>query len=303
MKLINNIKTSLLKILIKINPSWEINRYYKFAFGKKANLQNPETLIEKIYWMQLHCDTSEWTLLADKYRVRDYISNRGFSDYLPKLYGVWENPELIDFDNLPNEFVIKANNGCKSVVIIKDKSKVDIPSLKRQMKEWIKSPFGYSGFEPHYLSIKPCIIAEELLTQDDYLQIISPESMVDFKFWSFNGHVECCFVAYNRTENHLSIDLYDTQWNRLLNSLKNFKNDKVNPNITIPKPKCLNEMLKIASVLSKGHPQMRVDFYIVDGKPVIGELTMSSGYGYFTEEYYKYLGSLTDVNIIPLKNE
>lgn len=301
MKLINNIKTSLLKILVKTNPTWEINRYYKFAFGKKANLQNPETLIEKIYWMQLHSDTSEWTLLADKYRVRDYIKEKGFEDYLPKLYGVWEDPEQIDIESLPMEFVIKANNGCKSVVIVKDKSKMDFLSLKKQMKEWIKSPFGYSGYEPHYLSIKPCIIAEELLIQDDYLQSISPDSMVDFKFWSFNGHVESCFVAYNRTENHLSVDLYDTQWNRLVDSLKNFKDDKVNPNINIPKPKCLNEMLGIASVLSKGHPQMRVDFYIVGGKPVIGELTMSSGYGYFTEEYYKHLGSLTDVNIIPLK--
>lgn len=118
---------------------------------------------------------------------------------------------------------------------------------------------------------------------------------------AFNGHVECCLVTYGREKGSLFIDLYDSKWNRIVSNIINYGIEKVNPTVTVPKPKCLDKMLEIASTLSKGQPEMRVDMYLVDDKPVIGELTMSSGYGYFTENYYNYLGKFVDVSLLPQK--
>lgn len=281
------------------NPMNEIVRNYEPRFHKLPNLDNPRNLVEKIYWMQLHCDTSLWTLCADKYRMREYVKERGLDKYLPKLLGIWDNPSEIDWDSLPNQFVIKTNNGCASVIIVKDKDNMDRHKVKRQLKHWLEIPYGYRGFQPHYLAIKPCVLAEELLIQDEELDTLSC-SMVDFKVWCFNGKAESIFVAYNRSDNLLNVDLYDINWNRLRQCIRNHGIEKINDEIIFPMPQCLSTMLSIASLLSKGHPQMRVDFYIVNGEPVIGELTMATGYGYFTEEYYNYLGDLTDVTLLKI---
>lgn len=279
------------------NPLMEINRNYMIRFGKTPNLDNPRNLIEKIYWMQLHCDTSIWSLCADKYRMREYVKARGCEDYLPKLYGVWEDPRNIDWNSLPRQFVIKTNNGCASVLIVKDKSNYREEKVKKQMKHWLDIPYGYRGYQPHYLSIKPCVLVEELLQQDKIWNTVST-SMVDFKVWCFDGKVESVLVTYNRSKRGLNIDLYDLNWNRLENCIKSQGLDVVNKNEMLPRPICLDEMITLASKLSKGHPQMRVDFYIVRGKPVIGELTMATGYGYFTEDYYNHLGDLTNMELM-----
>ena len=122
--------------------------------------------------------------------------------------------------------------------------------------------------------------------------------MVDFKVWCFDGRVESIFIAYNRTPTNLTCDLYDANWNHLNNCLQEFGHYHTKPDVTFRRPACLDEMKDIASTLSKGHPQMRIDFYIVNGRPVIGELTMATGYGYFTEAYYNYLGSLVDLSMM-----
>lgn len=284
---------------VRLNPIGEIYRNYIPRFNKKPNLNTPRNLIEKIYWMQLHCDTSIWSLCADKYKMRDYVRAMGLEEFLPKICGVWEEASEIDWDSLPNRFVIKTNNGCASVIIVNDKNTINRDKVRIQLKHWLDIPYGYRGYQPHYLAIKPCIIAEELLVQDESLNEISC-SMVDFKVWCFNGKAESIFVAYNRCKTLLNVDLYDVNWNRLRHCIKNHGIDKVNDDILFPRPKCLDQMLSIACRLSKGHPQMRVDFYVVNEKPVIGELTMATGYGYFTEEYYNHLGDLTDVSLMKI---
>ena len=143
---------------------------------------------------------------------------------------------------MPNSFVLKANNGCETVSVIKNKAVCNWDSVKREMNNWFKYPFGYSGYEPHYLRIPPCIIAEELLVQNTELTELSPNSMVDFKFWCFNGHVECCLVTYGREKGSLIIDLYDCKWNRIVSNIINYGIEKVNPTVTVPKPKCLDKM-------------------------------------------------------------
>lgn len=287
------------KRLYEKDPRLAAESMYKKIYGNNAvlNIDEPKSLIEKITWLELNSDTSLWTLCADKYRMREYVAQCGLEQYLPKLYGHWDNPEDIDFSSLPNEFVLKANNGCGTVKIVHDKSILNERKVKKELKQWLKRPFGYMGAQSHYLSIEPCILAEELLQQDEKQKVFSPESMVDYKVWCINGEPESVLVVYGRDSSGYSLDLYDTEWNRMSDKLKfnghfNFNKEG------IPKPDCLKIMTDMAVSLAKPFSEVRVDFYIVKGKPIVGELTFSTGYGYFTEEYYEYLGSKIDLSKI-----
>lgn len=287
------------KLLCKINPKLAANIVYKKVFGRNINWENPQNLIEKIAWMELHSDISLWTLCADKYRVREYIKKKGCEETLVKLYGMWENPDDIDFDKLPNSFVLKANNGCGTVMLVKDKTKLNYNNTKKELKEWIKRPYGYASAQLHYLDIKPCIIAEEILLQSEALNTLSPHSLVDFKVWCLNGEPEAILVTYNRTPEKLMMHLYSTKWENIShNIIDKHHHYKVNYNDNIPKPTCLDKMLEYSKTLAGNFPQARIDFYEIDGEAKFGEITMATGYGYFTPEYYEYLGSKIDLNKI-----
>jgi len=279
--------------LYKKDPHLAANEEYRAVFHKDINWDNPTNLIEKIIWMQFNTDTSFWTLCADKYRVREYIEEKGYGEYLPNLYGHWDKVEDIDFDSLPNQFVLKANNGCGTVLIVKDKNKINIKESKTMLAKWLKEPFGYMGAQMHYLRIKPCIIAEELL-HNDY-EGISPNSMIDFKVWCINGVPESILVVFDRRNDIYCLDLYDLTWNRKLDCLF-FNGHYEFRQSLLPKPKCLDLMLTIATNISKSFPEVRIDFYVVSDRPVVGELTFTTGFGYFTNSYYDYLGSKIDLN-------
>ena len=288
----------IFKILYKIKPRYAQDVIYYHTYKKRMDLENPKDLIEKIHYLLYKTDTSMWTLCADKYRMREYVASKGLEDYLPKLYGHWEDPEMIDFSTLPDEFVLKSNNGCGTVMIVHDKTQLDMVATKKLLKSWLK-PYGYFGGQTHYLKIKPCIIAEELLHQSEDQRVFSPYSLVDYKMWCFNGEPESIWVAYNRHDALMvNMALYDKEWNPIPQHLNNTKLEKYDPHVSIPKPNCLEDMLCIANKLAEPFPEVRVDFYVVNGKPVIGELTFTTGYGYFTHEYYKYLGSKVDLSDI-----
>lgn len=294
------LKEHYLKIIVLYNPQKEIDRVYYKVFKKHCNLSNPQDLIEKIFWMELYADTSMWTLCADKYRVREYVDKCGLLEYMPRLYGHWDRAGEIDLTNLPKEFVVKSNNGCGTVRLVKDKTKLKITKFRREMKRWLITPYGYTNASLHYTKIKPCIIAEELLN-NDYVNL-SPISLVDFKVWCFNGQPEWIFVAYNRTAKSLNIKLYDTNWIEHPEHINLNQNHYLyNPNDNIEKPSCLDVMLDLAKKLSTPFPEVRVDFFIVNNKPVIGELTFSTGYGYFKESFYRALGEKVDLSNVKLK--
>lgn len=280
-----------------LNPISEINRCYVKQFGHKPNLKNPKNLIEKIYWLLLYTDTSLWTKCADKFAMREYIKECGYEESLPKNYGKWDSAEDIDFSSLPNEFVMKANNGCGTVLIVHDKGRLDIKKTRKKMNHWLTVPFGWSGAQLHYTRIKPCIIAEELLKQNVDQKSYSPKSQVDYKVWCLNGKPESILIVFNRDSNGYYLDLYDPKWNRLDKYLKSNGHHKLRQE-PIPMPVCKDEMLSIATRLAQPFPEVRVDFYVVGDKPVIGELTFTTGYGYFTDEYYDYLGSKIDLSKI-----
>lgn len=276
------------------DPKSEANRAYKTFFNKNIDWDNPKDLIEKIYWLQFNTDTSLWTKYADKYLVRDYIKENGYNDHLPKLYGKWDNVEEIDFSKLPEKFVLKANNGCGTVLIVKNKKEINIKKTRRKLKRWLSLPFGYSGAQLHYLKIKPCIIAEELHENNKEDIVISPNSLIDYKVYCINGEPEAIWVAYDRTYTGVYMTIYDLEWKKhpeyLVSSDYYTYSDR-----DIPKPKYLNEMLEMSRKLSKPFHQVRVDFYIINNKPIFGELTFTTGIGWFTKDFYNYLGSKIDL--------
>lgn len=279
------------------NPQKEMDRCYALQMqGKKINWSNPSDLAEKIYWMELNTDVSEWTRCTDKFLVREYVKECGYEDALTKLYGRWNNAKDIDWDVLPNQFVLKTNHSCGTVIVVKDKTRLNIRKTIRTLNQWLSIPYGYSGGQLHYVSIKPCIIAEELLVPNENEKRLSPKSLIDYKFWCFGGHVESVWVAYDRSHiDGVSMKLYDLDWNELRDKLIS-SNYYTYQETDIPKPKCLRQMIEMASRLSKPFPEVRVDLYVINDKPYFGELTFSTGLGFFTQEYYDHLGALTDIN-------
>lgn len=280
----------------------EMRRVYRNIFKRYPDLDFPCDLVEKTYWLQLHSDTSLWTVCADKYRFRDYVKGLGLEHYLPKLYAKWDDTESMNFDNLPDTFILKTNNGCAQCIIVDKSEGYDIGSIRKSFDRWLNVPYGYAGAQLHYTRIKPCIIAEELLIPSEEDKSISPNSLIDYKIWCFKGIPECVWVAYNRHDGaFVDMDLFDTEWNSLSNNLKDTFTDRYRPEVIIPRPKCLEELLCLASKLSTPFEEVRADFYVINDKPVIGELTFTAGYGFYTDDYYRYLGSkvdLTNVKII-----
>lgn len=287
------------KTIVAVDPQIEMKRIYKKVFHRDPDLNNPKDLVEKTYWLQLHSDTSLWTKCADKYGLRSYVEELGLGQYLPTLYGKWDRADDIDLSGIDKPCILKTNNGCAQCVIVKDPQAEDIAALRKKFKQWLKVPYGYAGGQLHYTKIKPCIIAEELLEASESEKKISPNSLIDYKVWCFNGQPECIWVAYNRHDGaFVDMALYDLEWNSLSQHLRNTSTDVYRPESVIPKPKCLNEMLEIASKLTKPFPQVRADFYIINNRPVIGELTFTAGYGFYTDEFYEYLGSKVDLSTI-----
>ncbi|MDE7412467.1 MAG: hypothetical protein K2N05_01575 [Muribaculaceae bacterium] len=245
--------------------------YYN-NFGRKIDWKCPTEFNEKIRWLQFSTDTSKWTLLADKYLVRKYLEDKGYGDMLVKLYGVWENAENIDFDKLPKSFVLKTNHGCGSVYVIKDKTKIDLNTIKNELNKSLSEKYGINTAEPHYFPIKPVIIAEEILFQDGNLS----SSMIDYKLYCTYGEPQFCAVMFNRDiECHkYDIRLYDNNWQNISHLLGKYSH--TNLGLTeIPRPKNFEKMKNFCRDLCKEFPFVRMDFYETDGKLYFGEFTFT----------------------------
>lgn len=265
---------------------------YMYIMHKWPHFEHPRDLNEKINYLKFYGDTSKWPMLTDKYAVRKYIESIGLGDILVKLYGKWDSVEDIDWDALPDKFVMKCNNGSGDVLICKDKSKLDIEATKRYFDKMLHREFGVVSAEPHYALIKPCIIAEELL--DSSTQPCGSSSLVDYKIWCFNGkpHNICCY--YNRKGFDANKSVYDLTWQyrpEYMAFTKHYKDSGER----IPQPTCFDEMINIAKKLSKGFPVVRVDLYEVDGRAYFGELTFTAHSGClntFSQRFLDETGNL-----------
>ena len=286
-----SLKVQILQFIGTISPILVTKILYRKTFGKSLDLKNPKTLNEKIHWIKFYGDTSLWAMMSDKYRVREYVKNKGLEDILVKIYGAWEDANEIDWNNLPDKFVLKANNGCGDITICENKSKLNRQELIGYYNALLKEQFGVQTGQLHYKKIKPCVIAEELL--DASKQQITSTSLVDYKVWCFNGVPYYIFVVLNRRKGFAQQMLYDIDWVAHPEYLVTTSHFELYEGV-IPKPSNLTKMLKYASILSEGSSQMRVDMYEVDNKIYFGELTLTSACGYmnyFSEEFLEILGS------------
>lgn len=267
---------------------------YTLTFHKKINWEHPEDLNQWINFLAFTTDTTQWSEFADKYKVKDIIKNRGFEDMVAPLLGKWSNIDDVSFEDLPDTFVLKLNNGCGSIIYVKDKSTANLNDIKQSLREYMGKGFGKHTAEPHYLRIVPMIIAEKYLEGKN--QVIPSCSLIDFKFWCFNGKVISCLLITNRTDWGFKYALYSVEdgWKDISAGNLNYSDTRRPLDIAVPRPRSLEKMIEFASNISNGHPQMRVDLYEVDNKPYFGEITMTSFCGrmnYFSSSYLSELGN------------
>lgn len=233
-------------------------RYYRQR-KRWPNLKHPKDISEILIASMFSPEAASYADLVDKVRVRDYIRQKGLGDILLKHYGEWENPEDIDFDSLPDKFILKANNGSGGHVVCKNKASFDkeaaIAKLRANMKE------GEEEIEPHYRFIKPLVFCEELIdTGTDAFP-------TDYKFTCINGEIMDVFVATERSTSTRYCTL-DLNWNYLPYTKKEYM-----PASKPERPKKLDEMVEIAKILSKDFKFVRVDFYEYQDHVYFSELT------------------------------
>lgn len=270
-------------------------RYFA-RFKKPLHLNHPRTLNEKILFLSLKTDTTLWTRCADKYEVRDYVKECGLEDILIPLIGVWDHATDINFESLPDEFVLKATHGSGDILVVQDKKKLDATTVINVFEKDLKQKYGALESGHHYLRIVPRMIAEELIKNDADTAVLS-STIVDYKVWCFNGKAFVIFTCANRTETTLEIMTYDREWKEHPEYLK-FEHDHIQGG-SLPKPKNLDKMIEIAESLAKPFPCVRVDLYNINGKVYFGELTFTSYGGmmdYFSDEFQSLAGEMIDLS-------
>lgn len=243
-------------------------RYY--AWTKHIiNWKKPRNIQEYSMCQLFREDTSLdfFAQLADKVGVREYVEQRVGRQYLNQLYGTWTSAEAIDFDSLPERFVLKTNNGCGSNVIVRDKKKMNREAIIRELAYWLSYPYGDLTGQIHYSRIRPLILAEEYLEQEKGKDSLP----YDYKFFCFRGQPQfVMFYEGRKLNGHITQNmLFDLNWNPLPEAVKR---PITHP---IPRPQSLATMKELAATLSKGIDFVRVDFYEIDGKPIFGEMTLT----------------------------
>jgi len=284
----NGIKRKYLNIL---PDKLFINLFYREAYGYFPNLNNPKTFDEKLQWYKLYYRVPLMTTLTDKYEVRLYLEDKGFSGILNELYGVYNSVDKIDFSKLPERFVIKATHGSGMNIICKDKESLNWETSRRLMNKWLKRNWYHFGREWPYKNIRPRLICEKYLENKEF------EELIDYKFYCYNNKPEMLFVCTGRfSPGGLKYSAYDMDWNRI-----SVYKGRPSSDIVMEKPDNLQAMITIASELCQGFPFIRVDLYSVKGKIVFGELTFypDSGIVPFTPDKYNYF--FGDLFILPDK--
>ncbi|WP_405277287.1 ATP-grasp fold amidoligase family protein [Methanobrevibacter sp.] len=269
-----------------------IDHEWPAQFGHKIDWNNPRDINEKIQWLICYSDTSEWVQLADKWKVSEFLKKRGLGHILLNIYGVWDNASKIDFDVLPSKFVLKCNHDSGSTLIV-DKSKgFEKEQIISFFNEKLEQKFGYKGCEPYYNKIKPMVLAEEFIENEN-----ETIGLVDYKIWCFNGRPYYIMTCHSRYKATVALDLYNLNWTYIPENMI-FSQTHRNGGNSVPKPKNLKKMLEYASILSEGFPQVRVDFYLMNDRVYFGELTFSSYSGrmeYYTDEFLEKLGQLIEL--------
>lgn len=273
--------------IISVNDYKFLQKKYYISFNKKLNLTNPTTFNEKLQWLKLYNKKDIYTQMVDKYLVKDYVTGIIGPNYIIPTLGIYNNYDEIDFDKLPNQFVIKCTHDSGGLVVVDNKNFFDREKALNKIKKSLKNNYFYSGREWPYKNVKPRIIIEKYMG----------ENLNDYKIFCFNGEPKFTLVCSNRCGNEKNTDFYDNDWNLLPFTRENHIN---NPN-GIKKPKKLNEMLDIARKLSQNIPFVRIDLYDIKKCIYFGEMTFfpSSGFeGFRPYEWDKKIGDMLDLSMV-----
>ena len=275
-----------LRTLLRLLPdSIYIQMKYFHHFHRFANLVNPQTFNEKLQWLKLHDRNPLYTTLVDKYAVKKWVADKIGEQYIIPTLGVWEKAEDIDFDKLPNQFVLKVNHDSGGIVICRDKSKLDKQAALAKLSRALKNNGYWYGREWPYKQIKPCIIAEK------YMLDTQTNELRDYKFFCFHAVPKILFIASDRQHptEETKFDFYDMEFNHLP-----FTNGHPNATQAPEKPVTFQLMKQLAARLAENIPHVRVDLYEINGKIYFGELTLYhwSGFKPFSPtQWDKTLGS------------
>ena len=269
-----------------------LKREFKKALGYELNLDNPRTFNEKLQWLKLYDRNPRYTTMVDKVAAKKYVADIIGEEYTIPTLGVWERPEDINFDELPDKFVLKCNhNSGLGMCICTDKSKLDFNKVKRDLKKGLKQNYYLTGREWPYKNVKHRIIAEKYMEDENGCQ-----ELTDYKFHCFNSFVDSVMVCTDRASGDTKFYFFDKDW-----KLKRYNNHGKNApdNFTIPKPENKDEMFAIAEKLSQGLTFVRVDLYSINNKTYFGELTFYPQSGFdsnLLKETDEYWGNLIDLN-------
>lgn len=268
-----------------------LKRWYLRRTGEILDLDNPKTFNEKIQWLKLNDSTPEKTVLADKYRVRAWVANKIGDEHLIPLLGVWDNANDIDFEKLPNQFVLKATHSSGWNIIVRNKDDLNVQKTRKTINRWLKLHIAFqSGFELHYKNIPPAVIAEK------YIENVEGD-LYDYKFGCFNGEPKYCLVDMDRHTNHKR-SIRNLNFDPLPFTLNLVSEAFSNADTMITKPEQYDQMITLARSLSEGFKYVRVDFYNVKGIIYFGEMTFTSGSGTYViqpREYETLLGDMIEL--------
>ena len=242
--------------------------YFKKVVGKKLDLNNPKTFNEKIQWMKLnyYSNNKEVIICTDKFKVREYLIKKGYKDILVPLIKSWDNAREINWNKLPESFVLKCNHGCAYNIVVSDKSKENKTKVNNQLNKWLKEDFGAYNIELHYSKIKKHkIICEEFLGNN----------IVDYKFFCFNGEPKFMYVSNDLIhDRQAQIGFFNLDGSKIPLKREDYRDIS-----DIKLPSFYNEMKKVAKELSKPFPFVRVDFFLANNRYYFAELTFTPGAG------------------------
>lgn len=256
--------------LCRINITKAVTECYNSGFSKPLDLENTVTINEKLQYLKLnqYYNNPIVTTCIDKYQVKEYLKEIGFGNLAAKLYGVYDRPEDIDWESLPDQFVVKCNHGCGLNILCPDKKKFDRKSAIKQLKKWMRLDYWTYFAEPQYKYIKKKILIEEYLG----------DNIHTYKFYCFNEVPKICYVSSNGENGEYDkyYDYFDMEWNRQETYLMG--HDHLPGDIE--KPDNFGEMKSIATQLCKGFPFVRIDLYSINGKVYFSEYTFIPTGGY-----------------------
>lgn len=258
-------------------PLFATKIMYRYLLGKKLNLKSPKSFNEKQQWLKFNLYNNNQLVkkCIDKYDVRQYLEECGCASIANEIIGVWDDPDSINWSELPNQFVIKCTHGSGFNILCRDKNSFDIEDAKRKLKKWCSTDYGVYSVELIYYGIKPKIVCEQLINTDD------DKEPTDYKFFCSYGEVKFIYVMLGHDEVQ---DYYTPDWKWIPVRSAGRPNAKNH----MSKPKDLEKMIEYASVLSKPFPEVRVDFYYENNNIIFGELTFltTGGFVKFDPNYY-----------------